>query len=35
MAGTKSLGSRHAKLAVGAASTIAVFFVETHDETPK
>jgi hypothetical protein len=34
-AGTKSLGSRHAKLAVGAASTIAVFFVETHEETPK
>jgi hypothetical protein len=34
-AGTKSLGSRHAKLAVGAASTLAVFFVETHDEMPK
>lgn len=34
-AGTKGLGSRHAKLAVGAASTIAVFFIETHDEMPK
>ena len=34
-AGTKGLGSRHAKLAVGAASTLAVFFVETHDEMPK
>ena len=34
-AGTKGLGSRHAKLAVGAASTIAVFFIETHDEMSK
>lgn len=34
-AGTKGLGSRHAKLAVGAASTLAVFLVETHDEVPK
>lgn len=34
-AGTKSLGSRHAKLAVEAASTLAVFFIETHDEMPK
>jgi|CXWL01.1.fsa_nt_gi hypothetical protein len=34
-AGTKGLGSRHAKLAVGAASTLAVFFFETHDEMPK
>ena len=29
-AGTKGLSSRHAKLAVGAASTLAVFLVETH-----
>ena len=29
-AGTKGLNSRHAKLAVGAASTLAVFLVETH-----
>jgi len=29
---TKSLGSRHAKLAVGAASTLAIFLVETHHE---
>jgi hypothetical protein len=28
----KGLGSRHAKLAVGAASTLAVFLVETHHE---
>lgn len=34
-AGTKGLGTRHARLAVGAASTLAVFFVETHDEMPK
>lgn len=34
-AGTKSLGPRHAKLAVGAAATLAVFFVETHDEMLK
>ena len=27
---TKGLGSRHAKLAVGAASTLAVFLLETH-----
>lgn len=31
-AGAKGLGSRHAKLAVGAASTLAVFLVETHQE---
>jgi len=29
---TKGLGARHAKLAVGAASTLAVFLVETHNE---
>ena len=29
---TKGLGPRHAKLAVGAASTLAVFLVETHRE---
>jgi len=29
-AGTKGLQSRHAKLAVGAATTLAVFLVETH-----
>lgn len=34
-AGTKGLGSRHAKLAVGAASTLAVFFMETHNEMHK
>jgi hypothetical protein len=28
----KGLGSRHAKLAVGAASTLAVFLLETHNE---
>lgn len=31
-AGTRGLQSRHAKLAVGAASTLAVFLVETHNE---
>ncbi len=31
-AGAKGLGPRHAKLAVGAASTLAVFLVETHQE---
>jgi Abortive infection C-terminus len=31
-AGAKGLGSRHAKLAVGAASTLAVFLTETHNE---
>ena len=30
---TKGLGPRHAKLAVGAASTLAVFLAETHRET--
>jgi len=30
----KGLGPRHAKLAVGAASTLAVFLAETHRETP-
>ncbi len=34
-AGAKSLGSRHAKLAVGAASTLAVFLAETHNEKPR
>lgn len=33
-AGAKGLGSRHAKLAVGAASTLAVFLAETHNERP-
>ena len=33
-AGAKGLGSRHAKLAVGAASTLAVFLSETHNERP-
>ena len=28
----KGLGSRHAKLEVGAASTLAVFLLETHNE---
>ena len=28
------LGSRHAKLAVGAAATLAMFLFETHKETP-
>jgi len=31
---TKGLGSRHAKLAVGAAATLAVFLIETHNERP-
>jgi len=31
-AGTKGLTSRHARLAVGAASTLAVFFIDTHRE---
>ncbi len=30
ISGSKGLTSRHAKLAVGAASTLAVFFAETH-----
>jgi hypothetical protein len=30
-AGAKGLGPRHAKLAVGAAATLAVFLVETHN----
>lgn len=30
-ASTKGLSSRHAKLAVGAASTLAVFLLETHE----
>jgi hypothetical protein len=34
IAGHKGLGSRHAKLAVGAASTLAVFLAETHNEKP-
>lgn len=32
---SKGLGSRHAKLAVGAASTLAVFLAETHNEKPR
>ena len=31
-AGTKGLQARHAKLAVGAASTLAVFLAETHND---
>ena len=31
-ASTKGLGARHSKLAVGAASTLAIFLVETHNE---
>lgn len=34
-ADAKGLQSRHAKLAVGAASTLAVFLAETHNERPK
>ena len=34
-AGYKGLGPRHAKLAVGAASTLAVFLAETHNEKPQ
>lgn len=34
-AGSKGLSSRHAKLAVGAASTLAVFLAETHNEKPR
>ncbi len=34
-AGAKGLQSRHAKLAVGAASTLAVFLTETHNEKSK
>jgi hypothetical protein len=34
-AGSTGLGSRHAKLAVGAASTLAVFLAETHNERPR
>jgi hypothetical protein len=34
-AGAKGLQSRHAKLAVGAASTLAVFPAETHNERGK
>jgi len=33
-AGARGLQSRHAKLAVGAASTLAVFLAETHNERP-
>jgi len=32
VASSKGLGPRHAKLAVGAASTLAIFLVETHHE---
>ncbi len=34
-AGVKGLQPRHAKLAVGAASTLAVFLAETHNERSK
>jgi len=34
-AGAKGLTSRHAKLVVGAASTLAVFLAETHYENPR
>lgn len=34
-AGSKGLQPRHAKLAAGAASTLAVFLAETHNERPK
>jgi len=33
-AGTKGLQSRHAKLAVGAATTLAIFLFETHQVRP-
>lgn len=33
-ANSKGLSSRHAKLAVGAASTLAVFLFETHESRP-
>jgi hypothetical protein len=33
-AGSRGLGSRHAKLAAGAAATLAVFLAETHTERP-
>lgn len=33
-AGSKGLAPRHAKLAVGAAATLAVFLAETHSERP-
>lgn len=35
VARSKGLGPRHAKLAVGAASTLAVFLAETHNERPR
>lgn len=35
VAGAKGLGPRHAKLAVGAASTLAVFLFETNNEPSK
>lgn len=35
LAGAKGLQPRHAKLAVGAASTLAVFLAETHGQRPK
>lgn len=34
-AGSRGLTERHAKLAVGAASTLAVFLAETHQANPK
>lgn len=34
VAGAKGLQSRHAKLAVGAASTLVVFLAETHNDRP-
>lgn len=34
VAATKGLSPRHAKLAIGAASTLAIFLLETHQERP-
>ncbi|MCX6625618.1 MAG: abortive infection family protein [Acidobacteria bacterium] len=33
--GNRGLSSRHAKLAVGAAATLAVFLIETHQQRPR
>lgn len=35
VAASKGLSSRHAKLAIGAASTLAIFLLETHQERSK
>lgn len=35
VAGSRGLGSRHAKLVVGAAATLVVFLAETHNERPR